>query len=373
VKEDEKGAPVAEKSKTRLILWVAGLGIIVMATALIALFILVSDRPAIKGEENLLKLRLQGAIADGPTEGNWFINAQEIPMRVPDVALMLHTAAKDDRVSGLFLHLEGLQLSFAGAQEIRNGLVAMEKAGKPCTTWSKSYDNLSWYVASACSRLTLHPEGAPQVLGLQVQTEHYAAAFEKIGIQAEIEHIGQFKSAPEAYGRTTPSEPSKLQMNALLDSLHGQLVRGAAEGRNMTTAEIEALLADPPMSTQAAIQRGLVDEALYFEELETSLGGEFERARPYFQAIQKQLTQTPTAVAIVHVQGTIIDGRSQSPLGGGTMAGDTSLVAQLRALEKDDDIIAVVLRVNSPGGSAIASDSIWHAVKRLGESALWCP
>lgn len=358
---------MAEKSKTRLILWVAGLGILVMATALIALFILVSDRPVLKGEENLLKLRLQGAMSDGPTEGNWYMTVDEVPMRVPDVALLLHTAAKDERVSGLLLHLEGPQLSFAGAQEIRSGLIALEEAGKPCTTWSKSYDNLSWYLASACSRLTIHPEGAPQVLGLQVQTEHYAAAFEKIGIQAEIEHIGQFKSAPEAYGRTAPSEPSKLQMNALLDSLHGQLVKGAAEGRKITVEAVEALLADPPMDTPSALARGMVDEAIYLRDLEASLGGEFERARPYFQALKRQHAKPGKAVAIVHVQGTIIDGRSQSPFGGGAMAGDNSLVAQLEALAEDEDIVAVVLRVNSPGGSAIASDSIWQAVKRLGE------
>jgi protease IV len=358
---------VAEKSKTRLILWVAGLGVLVMTTTLIALLVLISDRPTIKGEDNLLKLRLQGAIADGPTEGSLYMSAAEIPLRVPDIALLLHTASQDERVNGLFLHLENPSLSFAGAQEIRSGLVALEAAGKPCTTWSKSYDNLSWYIASACSRLTIHPEGAPQVLGLQVQTEHYAAAFEKIGVQAQIERIGQFKSAPEAYGRTTPSEPSKLQMNALLDSLHNQLVRDTANGRKISVEALEDLLADPPMDSKSAVARGLIDEAIYLDALEESLGGEFERARPYFSSIQKGWTRPRKAVAIVHVQGTIIDGRSQSPFGGGTMAGDNSLVSQINALEEDDSIVAIVLRVNSPGGSAIASDSIWQAVKRVGQ------
>jgi protease-4 len=358
---------VAEKSKTRLILWIAGLGVLVMTTTLVALLVLISDRPSIEGEDNMLKLRLQGAIADGPTEGSMYMSATEIPLRVPDLALLLHTAAQDERVNGLFLHLENPQLSFAGAQEIRNGLVALEAAGKPCTTWSKSYDNLSWYMASACSRLTLHPEGAPQVLGLQVQTEHYAAAFEKIGVQAQIERIGQFKSAPEAYGRTSPSDPSKLQMNALLDSLHGQLVRDTATGRKTNVEAIEALLADPPMDSQSAVTRGLIDESIYLDDLEESLGGEFERARPYFSSIQKQWDRPRKAVAIVHVQGTIIDGRSQSPFGGGAMAGDNSLVSQIHKLEDDDSIVAIVLRVNSPGGSAIASDSIWQAVKRAGQ------
>jgi protease-4 len=338
-----------------------------MTTTLVALLVLISDKPSIKGEDNLLKLRLQGAIADGPTEGSMYMSATEIPLRVPDLALLLHTAAQDERVNGLFLHLENPRLSFAGAQEIRNGLVALEAAGKPCTTWSKSYDNLSWYIASACSRLTLHPEGAPQVLGLQVQTEHYAAAFEKIGVQAQIERIGQFKSAPEAYGRTSPSEPSKLQMNALLDSLHGQLVRDTATGRKTNVESIEALLADPPMDSQSAITRGLIDESIYLDDLEESLGGQFERARPYFSSIQKQWDRPRKAVAIVHVQGTIIDGRSQSPFGGGAMAGDNSLVSQIHKLEDDDSIVAIVLRVNSPGGSAIASDSIWQAVKRAGQ------
>jgi protease-4 len=337
---------------------------IVMATALIALTILVSERPSLKGDNNLLKLRLQGVIADGPTEGGFFLNEMEVPLRVPDLALMLHTASADERVSGLFLELDRPRLSMAGAQEIRSGLEALEAAGKPCTTWSKSYDNLSWYLATACSRVVIHPEGAPMVLGLQIQIEHYAGAFEKLGIQAEIERIGQYKSAPEAYQLSAPSEATQFQMNALLDSLHGQLVRDTARGRKTSPEAIEALLADPPMDAKAAVARGLVDEAAYLDELEASLGGQFERARPYFTAIRKGWAGADLDVAILHVQGTIIDGRSQAPFGGGSMAGDQSLVAQLHDLEEDEDIVAIVLRVNSPGGSAIASDSIWQAVQR---------
>ena len=356
---------MADKSKIRLVLWVAGLGLIVMTTALIALVILVSERPSLKGDSNLLKIRLEGAVADGPSEGSMFLSELDVPLRVPDIAHLLQKASTEDRIRGVFIELNNPSLSFAGAQEIRGALEALEDAGKPCTTWSKSYDNLSWYLSNACSQVVIHPEGAPQVLGLQLQTEHYANAFEKLGIDAEIERIGQYKSAPESYFNTQPSEPAQFQMTALLDSLHGQFVRDSARGRKQSVEDIEALLQNPPMDSREAVLQGLVDQSAYLRELEDELGGEFERARPYFSALKNAWSKPSQAVAILHAQGTIVDGASQVPLGGGTLAGDKSLVAQLHDIRENPDIIAVVLRVNSPGGSAIASDSIWEAVRQV--------
>lgn len=338
-----------------------------MATALVALLILVSERPSLENDDNLLRIRLQGAIADGPVEGSIYLSESEIPLRTPDLAHLLREAATEDRIRGVFLELNSPGLSFAGAQEIRSALEALEAAEKPCTTWSKSYTNVSWYLASACSDVVIHPEGAPQVLGLQMQTEHYANTFSKLGVDPEIERVGQFKSAPESFLASQPSEPAKLQLQEILDGLHGQFVRDTARGRAQSPEEIEALLADPPMDSREAVLRGLVDRSAYLSDLEEELGGEFEAAQPYFTALKRAWSRPRKAVAVLHVQGTIIDGYSQVPLGGGAMAGDESLAAQLEDIKDNPDVVALVLRVNSPGGSAIASDSIWEAIRQVAE------
>ena len=359
---------MAEKSKIRLILWVAGFGLIAMVTALVALLILVSERPSLDSDDNLLRVRLQGAIADGPVEGSVYLSEVEIPLRTPDIAHLLSEAVTEDRIRGIFLELNSPGLSFAGAQEIRAALQELEEAGKPCTTWSKSYTNVSWYLASACSDVVIHPEGAPQVLGLQMQTEHYADAFESLGVDPEIERVGQFKSAPESFLASQPSEPAKLQLLELLDDLHNQFVGDSAQGRKQSPEDIEALLADPPMDAREAVERGLVDRSAYLSDLEEELGGEFEAAQPYFTALKRAWSRPRQAVAVLHVQGTIIDGVSQLPLGGGVMAGDESLVAQIADINENPDILALVLRVNSPGGSAVASDSIWEAIRQVAEN-----
>ena len=358
---------MAKKSKLRLILWIAGLGVLVMGTALIAIIILLGSTPEIQGKDNLLKLRLSGNVSDGPVEGSLYWSKSEIPLRGPDIAVMLQHASEDDRIGGLLLQLDNPTLSLASAQEIRKALEAMEKGNKPCTAWAKNYDNISWYLATACSKVVIHPEGAPQVLGLQVQTEHYAGTFEKIGVTADIERIGSYKSAPEAYSLDEPSEPSQEQLQSILADFHKSFVADTAAGRKKDISEVEALLNDPPLDAQSAVERGLVDEAQYLFETKKSLEGTFRKAKPYFQAIKNSWNRPKKEIAVLHVQGTIVDGLSQQPFGSGAMAGDRSLVAEITDLSKDKNTIAIVLRVNSPGGSAIASDSIWKAIQRARE------
>ena len=333
-----------------------------MAAAIATLFLLLSDRPQLTSDQNILRLKISGGLQDGPAPGSVFLSVEEIPIRVPDLAHTFREAAQDERITGLFLHMDNPVLSMASAQEIRAGLVELEKSGKTCTTWSKSYDTISWYLASACSKIVLHPEGVPQVVGFQLQTQHFRGLWDKLGLNAEIYRIGQYKSAPESYLQDEPSEPSKFQMTALLNSLHGQFLRDTSESRSISPGAVESLLNDPPTDAQSALSRGLVDETAYLADLERSLGGEFERLRPFFESLKKRWSQPKKAVAILHLQGTIVDGISQVPFGGSTMAGDRSLVGELESLTENSDVAAIVLRVNSPGGSAIASDSIWQAV-----------
>ena len=121
---------------------------------------------------------------------------------------------------GAFLELDNPGLGLAAASELRTALLGLKTTGKSCHAWSKTYENVSWYLASACDEIALHPEGVPFVVGLQVSTEHYAGLLEKVGIEPAYVKMGTYKSAPEAYELTGPSESSRQMLESLLDSLH---------------------------------------------------------------------------------------------------------------------------------------------------------
>ena len=313
-----------------------------MAAALATLFLLLSDRPQLS-DQNVLRLKIAGSLEDGPSPGSSF--------SVPRTSLwnrrlgphLSNERPRDERITG-FSHLDNPVLSMAGARELRTGLLAIEDSGKTCTTWSKSYNTVSWYLASACSRVVLHPEGVPQVVGFQLQTQHFRGLWDKLGLNAEIYRIGQYKSAPEAYLEEEPSEPSKFQMGQLLNSLHGQFIQDSAKSRSSTADAIESLLNNPPTDAKSALSRGLVDEVAYLADLEASLGDDFEPIRPFFESLKKRWSEPKKAVAILHLQGTIVDGASQVPLG--LHNGRRSMLVKELTISQTG-CAAIVLRVNS--------------------------
>ncbi len=354
---------------TRLVLFITVFGLLLACTSAGAvLLLLFDDTQALSGgsDGGWLKVTLRGSIPDGPTESAVYFDDNQIPLTLNDYVTALHRAADDDDVPGVFLELDSPGLGLAAASEIRLALLALQAAGKPCHAWSKTYDNTTWYLASACEKIALHPEGVPFVVGLQVSTEHYAGLLEKIGVEPDYIKVGTYKSAPEAYELTGPSENSIQMLESLLDSLHVTLLAHLAEGRGLSTEQVQALIDDPPVTAPAAQERGLVDE-LYSRQawVELQYDDELQSLRPYMREVQEDWGSRGDRVAILHLQGTIIDGSSDAGGFGGQVVGDRSVVRHLERLREDEDVKAVVLRINSPGGSALASDVMWEAISRL--------
>lgn len=402
---------------TRLLLWITGLGMLIMAMVLVAVVVLWEPGAATVQEGSWLKLKLAGALADGPPEDAFHLDPEQAPLTATGVARGIRQAAADPGVSGLYVELEGASLTMAGAQEIRGALHELTRSGKPCRVWSKSYDNLGWYLASACPEIHLHPEGVPFVIGLRMENTYLAGAFEKIGVQPDYEWVGEYKSAVETYLRDGPSESAERMYEELLDSSYDIFVRGAARGwavpadgvsggdppaisealpeglegladapvvtleereggareawvSRWTQAGVEALINDPPVTAKLAAERGLVDALTWRDELMETLeelsGGELVNFRSYV-ADGGRAFGGAGAVAVVHLQGTIVDGRSSSGGFGGDTIGDRTVVEYLEELREDDSVSAIVLRLDSPGGSALASDVIWREVRRTDE------
>lgn len=370
-------APVQAPQKgldkgTRLLIWTLGLGGMLVVAGGVGVALLLGDGNfgQAQGDSAWMRLNLGGPLPDGPTAGGLLVDPNDLPLTLHEITAGLYQAAEDPEVEGLLIELNNLSVGFAGAQELHAGLTAFREAGKECRVWSKSYDNINWLVASACDEVHIHPEGVPMVIGLSVSTTYYADLFAELGVSPDFERVGTYKSAIETYENTAPSKPTMEMYNALLDSLFEGFIQTAAAGRGSSPESVSALIMDPPVTAQSALDRGLVDAMTYKDDFFESEGDpeELRNFNPYLNNMRNDWAKGGKHVAVVHLQGNIIDGESTSGgFGSSTAIGDASVVPILNELAENDDVIAVVLRIDSPGGSALASDVMWHAIEELDE------
>jgi len=367
---------------------ITGLGALVFAGSIAAVLYLVNfeDAGEVK-EESFLRITLSGVISDAPIQGGFFLEPGDVPPIVTEISESIRVAATDDRIKGIFLELDGPSLGYGSMQEIRVAIDEFRSAGKPCVAFSESYANGSYYLASGCDQIVLAPSGVNTVVGIAASVSYYAGTFEKLGIQAEFKHVGDFKSAVEPYERTGPSEPAQEALEYLLDSVYDQLVGGIAEGRGVSPADVRAFIDRPAMSPQDALDRGMVD-ALAFPDavrarvhLSTTEGWAESLAEPVDEALKEALKERFTSlaeyrkgvrvdhgnydhqIAVIYGEGTILSGDGDGGLfGGGGVIADRSFNRLIREAQDNDAVKAVVIRVSSPGGSGLASDMIWREI-----------
>ncbi|MEN9786413.1 MAG: signal peptide peptidase SppA [Pseudomonadota bacterium] len=315
-----------------------------------------------EAQTGFLEVHLDETMADAPGDAGLTLDPGDFPPLVTETAAALRRAAADPKVTGLYLEVGGTGLGWAGTQELRDAVTAFTASGKPCHAWAQELDNKGYYLASACDQIHLAPAGLMLVNGLAVTHAYYAGTLEKVGVKANFEHVGDYKSAVEPFTRAGPSDAASEATEGLLGNLWDQVVDGIAAGRSIDAERVRALVDDPPMTPQAALEGGWVDALSYRDQVRE------EKAGPERLELGDYVRDAPSGtrtVAVVHAEGQIVSGESDSPLFGGTMIGDESFIEILDDVREDEEVAAVVLRVNSPGGSGLASDNIWHAVERL--------
>jgi protease-4 len=357
------GAEVAEKKKN-LILWLLGFAVLIFIATGVGLAMLLGGAPGETGRDaQWLHVRITPAIADAPGNEGLILDPSQMPPLSTEIAHAIATAATDDRIEGLLLEIEGVGLGWAQTQEIRDAVWRFRDEGKPSIAWAEFYGNKEYYLASAAQELHLPPAGLTLVNGLSMTTLYYAGTFEKFGVSANFEHVGDFKSAVEPYERTGPSPAASEATNALLDSIYSQFLSGIAEGRGIDRQAAEQLVDNPPVTALDALARGLIDALSYRDQIDDQIDAKLRKVSAYIREDQPSSWMERRAkIAVVHADGTIVSGRGGSGLVGGRRVGSTSLNKILKEVREDDDIVAVVLRVNSPGGSGMASDAIWREV-----------
>ncbi|HET7746266.1 MAG TPA: signal peptide peptidase SppA, partial [Vicinamibacteria bacterium] len=275
-------------------------------------------------------------------------------------------AGRDGKVSALVLRVSTLpDAGWGRIQELRDAITRFRASGKPAYAHLEFAGNKEYYLATACSRIYAVPSAIIDVSGLRSETTFFRSTLDKLGVQAQFEGVGKYKNAPNQFTETGFTEAHREQMDALLDSLYGQYLEAIRAGRNKTPEEAQAIVDAGPYDAHGALRAGLVDELLYEDELNTRLK-ESDRLQPmrYLRGAGGRfgLDRRPR-IALVYAVGEIVSGESQGGAFGGQVAGSDTVVGALRSAREDDSVRAIVLRVDSPGGSGTASDVIWREME----------
>jgi protease-4 len=291
----------------------------------------------------------------------------------------LERLAADPRVKGVVLLIAGVSAGPATLSSLRQAVLRFRQANKRAVAYLQELTMWSCYLASACDQV-LAPESASLLAaGLWSETLFLKDTLSLVGLEADLESVGEYKVSPDTYRRTTMSEPHREMLEAILDSLYTEVVTAVAGRRKMTPDRVRELFDAVPLTAEQARDAGLLDGVCYEDELPSYLGSAKAPAalmsgeRAWRRLVRPRHWRSRKAVGVVSLEGLIVSGPSRQPPGWlplpvpGAQAGSETLVQQLRAAAHNRRLAAVILYVDSPGGSALASDLIWREVDRLGK------
>lgn len=292
---------------------------------------------------------------------------------VLDVVSALERAAADDRVEGLVARIGESGMGTARIQEIRDAVRAFRASGKPAVAWSETFGefgpgNGGYYLATAFDEIWLQPSGDVGLTGLFAEAQFLTGALEKVGVTMRGDRRHEYKNAYDVLVDTAYSEAFREATETVMRSTFDQMVGGIARARGLDSVTVVELFDRGPFMGREAVDAGLVDGLAYrdqvYDRLEEELGGPFE---PLYVPRYLEAAGSPydggTTVALVHGVGPVTRGESRfEPAFWSASMGSETVTAAFRAALRDDDVEAVLFRVDSPGGSYVASDAIWRAV-----------
>jgi protease-4 len=308
-----------------------------------------------------LAIELEGDMPEGPAPVSTFFESR--PPSIRALVEAVDRAARDRRVKGLLLRVKPLGTGWGRVQELRDALVRFRRSGKPSWAHLEDASNLEYFLATGCAKIAASPTSLVDVTGLAAEVTFFRGALDKLGVEAQFEGVGRYKNAPNQLTETGFTQPHREQMNALVDSLFSQYVAGIAESRGLEDDAVRALVDRGPFRASEAKQAGLVDELLYRDEVERRVPGVNRLGvAPYVRAARGGAFDRRPRLAVVYVAGDLMPGQSQEgPFG--RVAGADTIIQGLRAAREDASVRAIILRVDSPGGSGTASDAIWREVQ----------
>ncbi len=320
-----------------------------------------------------------GPIVEEPVPEFFFGAPHPSLQRVTKALRELET---DDRVGGLILRLGALDCGMAVIQELRGTLVRFQESGKILIVHSEFLGNKEYYLASAADQIYMSPSGFLNLTGLAFEVTFIKGTLDKLGIVAELENIGDYKSAAENLTREGMSQAHREELDAALESLFDEFTSAIALDRGLKPEELGKLIDGGPYSAGEALNQGLIDSILFPDQLEEEIiplyddasvlvrYGDYRKYEEYGTDWGNPLSKR---IAVIFADGTIVGGRSSYGFFQGKMVGAETLTDAIREARENPMVKAIVMRVNSPGGDGAASDLIWREVQRTVRGAVRKP
>ena len=285
-----------------------------------------------------------------------------------DILDNIAKAAADEHIDGIFLDVTSVPSGIATIEEIRNELIEFKKSGKFIYAYSEGFTQPSYYLATAADKIYLHPTGMAELKGLRSEVLFFKGTLDKIGVEPQVFRHGKFKSAVEPFIQDKLSDANREQIRSYIGSIWNHLVDGIAKERKITPAQVQDIASRMLVTNApAAVQFKLVDELKYRDEVleilqkKTNAKGideiEFVSMGKMVDVKDTRDKSGKDKIAIVFAEGDIVDGE-----GNDGQVGSVEFSKAIRKARLDEKVKAVVLRINSPGGSALASETIWREV-----------
>lgn len=334
-------------------------------------------------ENSVFRFTLQGTVNERAT-ANPFANimpaGEQTEVALEDILSALNKAAENDKIKGIFLEAKGIVASPATIMEIRDALLKFKESGKFITAYGDTYSQGDYVICTVADRIILNPQGSLDWHGLASQSIFFKDAMEQFGVKMQIFKVGTYKSAVEPFTETKMSDANREQVTAFLTSIWNNMVNAVSASRHIDAATLNSY-ADEYLALSTAeevVSKGMADELLYMDGtkdvLREQMGLDEDATVPMvsLEEVKNIHRKTPldksgNVIAVYYAQGDIVQQPSQTNFTGAPEIASDKVATDLRTLRDDESVKAVVLRVNSGGGSAYASEQIWNEVVKLKE------
>lgn len=325
---------------------------------------------------SVLVLKISGSLPDyTPDDPTARIFGMDKGQSFSGLLSQFRKAKVDSRISAVLLDINFTGFGWGKADELREAIADFKTSGKPVYAYMEYGANKEYYIATAADKIFQPPTGELGIIGLQAQAQFYKGSLDKLGVEFDSVHIGKYKGANDPLVRKDMSPEQREVVNAMLDDFYGRIVNTIAETRRKSPQDVAAIIDNAPYTAPQALQQNLIDGTKYRDELYT----EIKNNLGYKETEELRLTSAGSykdvpadslglnngeRIAVIFASGFITTGRSSDgTFGGAQTTGSDTIVKAVKDAADDDSIKAIVLRVDSGGGSALASDLMWHTLE----------
>ena len=357
-----------------IILGILGAVVFVFVIGVVLIWALLrGSEPTIR-DNSVLTLRVAGTLPDYSPDDPFkkFFGGPD--QSLTGLVMQFKKAKVDKRIKAIILDVNMSGVGWGKAEEIRDAITDFRASGKPVYAYIEFGLNKEYYIATACDKIIVPPPGELFINGLAADVMFFRGSLDKLGIYPDIYQIGKYKSAGDMFTQKQMTDAHREYINSMLDDLFNRYVNTIAQARRKTPEEVRAIIDNAPYNANQAKAAGLIDEMMYRDDVEKQFkkqlgykdtdmfipvrGGDYRDVSPESLGLNKG-----ERIAVIYASGEIGSGSSQNSPSGDQSIGSDTVAKALNDAAADKSLKAIVLRVDSPGGSGLASDIIWHAVE----------